>query len=348
MGVDEDQVREYLRKKGRSLHHREGQELEFKEQFSFAGLAEYFKDFAAFANNRGGYLIFGVTDTPRTAAGLSKKAEQQFETIDPERISGFLLDIFAGDIRWHQALVDFGRRSFGAFRIEEAVMKPIIAKRDEGKDNTIKNGEIYYRYGGRTQKILSAELERIIDRRVENNNSQWLDLMSKIARAGPGNAAILDTEKALIQKDDSKILVLDEKLAEKLKFVKEGRFSDKKGKATLQLVGDVVPVDRVEVIKRIKESITKQYRLSATELACEVKKRLPDAGQNEIWDVIRDNGLKDNQDYSAYNFRNKKHEDDYAKTGKLPSVTPSIYNEAAVDLIVKVLGNAKSSGASQA
>jgi predicted HTH transcriptional regulator len=42
-----------------SLHHREGQELEFKEQFSFAGLAEYFKDFAAFANNRGGYLIFG-------------------------------------------------------------------------------------------------------------------------------------------------------------------------------------------------------------------------------------------------------------------------------------------------
>ena len=157
----------------------------------------------------------------------------------------------------------------------------------------------------------------------------------------------MDTEKALIQKDDSKILVLDEKLAEKLKFVKEGRFSDKKGKATLKLVGDVVPVDRVEVIKRIKESITKQYPLSATELACEVKKRLPNAGQNEIWDVIRDNGLKDNQDYSAYNFRSKKHEDDYAKTGKLPSVTPSIYNEAAVDLIVKVLGNAKSGGASK-
>jgi hypothetical protein len=69
--------------------------------------------------------------------------------------------------------------------------------------------------------------------------------------------------------------------------------------------------------------------LSATELAGEVKKRLPNAGQNEIWDVIRDNGLKDNQDYSAYNFRNKKHEDDYAKTGKLPSVTPSIYNYSA-------------------
>lgn len=86
-----------------------------------------------------------------------------------------------------------------ALRVEEAETKPIIAKRDEGKDNTIKNGEIYYRYGGRTQKILSAELERIIDRRVERNNSQWLDLMSKIAQAGPANAAILDTQQSLIQ-----------------------------------------------------------------------------------------------------------------------------------------------------
>jgi len=54
--------------------------------------------------------------------------------------------------------------------------------------------------------------------------------MSKIARVGPGNAAILDTERALIQKHDAKIRVLVEKLAEKLKFVKEGRFLDKKAK----------------------------------------------------------------------------------------------------------------------
>jgi len=127
--------------------------------------------------------------------------------------------------------------------------------------------------------------------------------MSKIARVGPRNAAILDTERALIQKHDAKIRVLVEELAEKLKFVKEGRFLDKKGKATLK-VGDVVSVDRVEVIKKIKESITKQYPLSATELACVVKKRLLNTRQNEVWDVIRDNGLKNSPDYSAYNFRN--------------------------------------------
>jgi predicted HTH transcriptional regulator len=47
------------------LYHREGQELEFKEQFNLAGLVDYFRDFAAFANNRGRYLIFGVKDSPR-------------------------------------------------------------------------------------------------------------------------------------------------------------------------------------------------------------------------------------------------------------------------------------------
>ena len=88
-------------------------------------------------------------------------------------------------------------KSFGVFRIFEARTKPIIAKKDEGKDQIIKNGEIYYRYGGRTQKIQYAELESIINRRVEQNNKHWLDLMSKIATAGPQNAAILDTERHL-------------------------------------------------------------------------------------------------------------------------------------------------------
>ncbi len=49
MSIDEDKVKELLRLKGDYLYHREGQELEFKEQFNLAGLADYFRDFAAFA-----------------------------------------------------------------------------------------------------------------------------------------------------------------------------------------------------------------------------------------------------------------------------------------------------------
>lgn len=339
MAIDESNVREFLRNKEQFLHHREGQELEFKEQFSLAGLADYFRDFAAFANNRGGYLILGVTDRPRTAAGLSQRSIDQFEKIDPEKISGFLLDIFSGDICWHQDLIEFNKKHFGVFYIEEAAMKPIIAKKDEGKDQIIKNGEIYYRYGGRTQKIQHAELERMIDRRVEQNNNHWIDLMSKIGRAGPMNAAVVDTEKGIIEKGDARILVLDEALANKLKFVKEGHFTEKKGAATLKLVGDIVPVDKVEVVKKVKESLTKRFPYAALEMAKEVQKRCVGARQGDVWQVIADNNLKGNLDYSAYNFRNKKQEDEFKSNGKVSSSTPSIYNEAAIEFIVKIISS---------
>lgn len=257
--INEDQIRELLRIKGRYLYHREGQELEFKEQFNLAGLADYFRDFAAFANNRGGYLVFGVKDSPRIPNGLSNSSLKQFEKVDPEKITGYLLEVFSSDIRGEQATVKINEKSFGVWHVFNAEMKPIIAKKDEGKDQVIKSGEIYYRYAGRTQKIQFAELESIINRRVKQNNNQWLDLMKKIGRAGPQNAAILDTEKSLIEKGETRILVLDEGLAEKLKFIKKGKVVKKTGAATLRLVGDVVPVDKVEVVKKIKEDLLKSY-----------------------------------------------------------------------------------------
>lgn len=335
--IDEAHIRELLRLKEGYLYHREGQELEFKEQFNFAGLADYFRDFAAFANNRGGYLIFGVKDAPRMLTGLSDGAKVQFDKIDPEKITGYLLDIFSSDIRWEQALLEIEGMAIGVFLIYEAATKPLIARKDEGKDQIIKNGDIYYRYGGRTQKIQNAELESIINKRVEKNNQHWLDLMSKIARAGPQNAAILDTEKALIEKGDTRVLVLDEELAKKLKFIKEGEFVEKGGAATLKLVGDVVPVDKVEIVKRVKENLTKTYPLAAMDLVDEVKKVVPGATSNLVWEIIRDNGMKTNTDYAAYNFRNKRQEDRYKETGEVPSATPSIYNQNAVEFIAKVL-----------
>lgn len=335
--IDEEQIKELLKVKDGHLFRREGQELEFKEQFSLAGLADYFRDFAAFSNNRGGLLVFGVKDAPRLPTGLSDNSFQQFNKIDPEKITGYLLDIFSADIRWSQAAFTIDSKHFGVFQIEEARSKPIIAKKDEGKDQAIKNGEIYYRYGGRTQKIQYAELQNIIERRVEQNNQQWLDLVTKIGKAGPHNAAILDTERSLIEKGDARVLVLDEVLASKIKFIKEGEFVEKNGSATLKLVGDVVPIDKVEVVRMVKENLTRQYPLSAIEMADEVKKALPNSAQHHVWNVVRENDLKNNPDYAAYNFRNKKQEDSFKTSGVLTNGTPSIYNNRAVEFIVSVL-----------
>lgn len=337
MKIEESKIREILRMNGDYLYHREGQELEFKEQFNLAGLADYFRDFAAFSNNRGGYLVFGVKDSPRIPQGMSEKSIELFRKTDPEKITGHLLELFSSDIRWDQADYEIDDNVYGAFRIYEAESKPVIAKKDEGKYQTLKNGDIYYRYGGRTQRIQYAELETIIRKRVEQNNKQWLDLMSKIGKAGPQNAAILDTERSLIEKGDATILVMDEELAGKIKFIKEGQFSEKDGAVTLKLVGDIVPINKVEVIKRVKENLIKEYPLSAMELAQAVKEELPNSSINNIWQVIKENDIKSNSDYSAYNFRNKKQEDEYKKNGVVHSVTPNIFNHKAVDFIVNIL-----------
>jgi Schlafen, AlbA_2 len=339
--LNEEIITELLKvKEDGNLYHRESQTLEFKESFNFAGLADYLRDFAAFANNKGGYIVFGVKDRPnRELIGLRERSFEQFDKLDPERITGFILDIFSSDIKWAHDVFSVNNFDFGVFYVYEAKTKPIICKKDEGKDQALKNGDIYYRYGGRTQKIQFAELEDIITKRINQNNSSWMDLMSKIAKAGPGNAAILDTEKGLIEKDESQILVVDEDLIKDIQWIKEGDFSEKKGERTLKLVGKVQPINSVEVVKKVRENKYKEYPLSATELADEVKRRDSNISQSRIWSIIKENDLKNNKLYSDYVFRNKKQESEYENNGIIPKGIPSIYKTTAIDFILKVYRN---------
>ena len=321
-----------------TLFHRESQTLEFKESFNFAGLAEYFRDFAAFANNKGGYLIFGIKDRPRRELiGLSDNAKNQLEKLDPEKISGFLLEDFNGTIDWKFDVICVNDLYFGVFYIHEANVKPIICKKDEG--NTIKNGEIYFRYGGRTQKIQYAELEAIINHRIEKQNVQWLDLLNKIGKAGPQNAAVLDIEKGMIEKNNSQVLVVDETLVENINWIKEGCFDERKGSPTLKLIGKVQPIDTLEVVKREKVNKLREYPLSAKELANAIKEKCNGIKLNDVWRIISENGIKSNEDYAIYNFRNKKQEEEYEQTGVVHTGTPSIYKNATIDYIIQIFNN---------
>lgn len=323
-----------------NLYHRESQYLEFKESFNLAGLADYYRDFAAFSNNKGGYLIFGVKDRPkRELVGLTPKSAGQFDKLDPEIISGHLLDLFSSNINWENEIYTFENMSFGVFYIYESHQKPIIAKKDEGKDQSLKNGDIYFRYGGRTQKIQSAELETIINKRIEQNNNHWIDLVQKIGKSGPQNAAILDSERGIIEKGETQILVIDEELLNGFQIIKEGEFSETKGAKTLKLVGNITPINQIEVIKKVKEDKLKDYPLSATDLVNEIKRKLPNFSKNRIWEIIKENGIKSNKDYSDYSFRNQNQRLNYENENILAQGTPSIYKSSTIDLIMNIHKN---------
>ena len=219
--------------------------------------------------------------------------------------------------------------------IHEVPRKPIIAKKNHGRNQSIKAGEIYYRYAGRTQKIEYAELEAIIQGRIQQVIDQWMNLMSKIAKIGPQNVTLLNNQTRSLEAGDDTFLTIDEELFGKIEFVKQGHFSTDDEVEALEIVGDVRPI--LGVIQEVKENLLAEYPLSATEVAKVVKEQLPNISRNKVWETIKNNNMKNNREYSVYNFRNKKQEELYEKSGKLPTATPSIYNYNAVDFIVNTL-----------
>lgn len=50
---------------------RERHNLEYKEAFGLSSWAKYAKTMAAFANNQGGYILFGIKDSPREVKGVN-------------------------------------------------------------------------------------------------------------------------------------------------------------------------------------------------------------------------------------------------------------------------------------
>ena len=95
----------------------------------------------------------------------------------------------------------------------------------------------------------------------------------------------------------------------------------------------------------VRERLTDTYPYSAMEMAKRVVQRVPGAKVNMVWKTIADHDLKNDKRYAAYNFRNRTQERAYLETGVIPSVTPTIYNDAAIDFVVEVLADAGTEGA---
>ena len=63
------------------LIKREDKNHEFKESYNNGSMASYLKTMAAFANNDGGYIVFGITDSPRLLKGLDEKGYKVMDCI---------------------------------------------------------------------------------------------------------------------------------------------------------------------------------------------------------------------------------------------------------------------------
>lgn len=230
--------------------NREGTTIEFKESYNHGNMAQYFKAMAAFANNQGGYILFGIGDKPRRLIGLKDKSLSQFEELKVEDFTKALLDYFSPEIKWEHCTFEFHDMSFGVIYVYPLMRKPCICKKHYDAQNakySLKEGDIYYRYGGRSERIRYAELASIIDEARRYEERQWLNFAKKAVRIGVSNAALLDLKSGNLSGTNGSV-VIDSELLQKLAFIQEGKFVETVGTPTLRLIGDITEISTGKVV----------------------------------------------------------------------------------------------------
>lgn len=226
----------------------EGLTIEYKETFNFGSLAKYFKTMMAFANNRGGIIIFGVTNSPRTIKGLGK--DSQFYNIDPEKIVQFMKEDMSVILDFEIDTFFVDGKELGYIKVDQLKTKPVICKKNES--DILKEGSIYYRYSGRSELINYADLRNIIDDIKKAEHESIMKNFNTIIKEGPENIQIVNSNTGKIQWGKVPVFI-DEKLLTNLKkevkFIESGKFDENNGEPTLKVIGSLNSSN----IMRVKE-----------------------------------------------------------------------------------------------
>ena len=235
------------------LTSRENSRLEYKERFNWANRAKYGKTLAAFANASGGFIVFGVQDSPRHLVGVN---EENFDALDPADVSAYLNSAYAPELEWEAFSTRLGGVRLGVLYVAPAKDRPVVSlKNDQGG---VQESDIYYRYRGRSERIRYPELNRLLLERQQRERDSWLDHLSRVGRIGVENVGVLDLIDGELSGRGGRLLVSSD-LLEKVQFIRKGHFaqSNEPGSPTLRLVGDVEAVtpDSLAPVRTVTEPL---------------------------------------------------------------------------------------------
>jgi hypothetical protein len=216
------------------LISRESGWLEFKESFGFLNLGKYIRSAGAFANAKGGYIVYGVANCPHKLIGLK---DNRFNELDPEKLTAYLNEHFDPEIEWDRHVHELDGKEYGILYFSESRNKPVICRKGSDDNKSLKEGEIYYRYKGRTQTIRYAEMKELIEERRKHEQLLWLKHLKEIARVGIHEAGIFDLRSGKVSGAGSHFFI-DESLLSQVSFIREGEFNEKDGKPVLKIVGE--------------------------------------------------------------------------------------------------------------
>ena len=256
--MDEKMLRSFFAKDANGAWHctaGETDEFECKEGFSLRNFSKPLRTIAGFANNRGGYLFFGVKDKPLGFA-VSGLADDRFTKTDQNKFSQTIRSVLEPTPRFRVASLKLDAFTVGVIHVEPHNAKPVIASKTEGD---VAEGAIYYRYPGETKAICYADLRAILDERDQRSREAILPMVQRLLELGPKDAMVANLADGQLE-GGHRPIIIDQRLVDRIKFIRDGEFDEREGAETLRLVGDVNAVDlsSITTIKTVRTELTEE------------------------------------------------------------------------------------------
>ena len=306
-----------------SLAITETDQIECKKSVNFV-----MKTIAAFANNRGGYFVFGVENGSFNVLGLQ---DDKLEKYDLSKLNQSIRDQLGIGLEIQTTTHQIDGKKVGIVYVGPAHTKPVIFIHNGGD---AAQGQIYYRYPGEDRLISPVDLQWLIEQRIQQLSQTILSKhLANIMRFGIENAAVMNLATGEIDGKAGSFLI-DEALLPQISFVKDGEFVERSGAPALKLIGEVTPTTATVVA--IKEAL-EGYPLTYTELFRRVKKSTG-AKQGAMDSIIKASNMKANKAFAHFAFRTNADRLRYEATGVPKKGVASNYNEAALQFLIKKLG----------
>ncbi len=230
----------------------ENNRIEFKKSFvasTHSISKSYLKTIASFANNNGGWIIFGVTPDENEIVGIKSK----YENLDNAIISTAIRDGIDGTFVYDFFTTKINGRIIGFLKIEKALNPPVIIKQYfEENGIKIQTGDIFYRYSAQSTRITATDLRQIIDNEIAKKAKAFLSKVQQIIKIGPENTTLLDNKTGEINSENTNVkLILSEDILDKINFIKEGKLVNKNGAPAYIVKGKIESiVQPTEIIEK--------------------------------------------------------------------------------------------------
>lgn len=220
----------------------ETDEHECKASFRLRNSHVWLRAVAALANNRGGYILFGVHDKDTTQTdGVDKSfavlglSGTDFANLDPADLTSHIKAKLDPTPRVRPTVMDLGGKTVGILHVEQHPSRPVIVTKQEGD---IREGDIFFRYPGQSSRIKYGDLRTMLDERDAMARQQILPMVEKLLQRGPDRVLLADLEEGVLD-DGKRPITIDKTLLDQLSFIREGEFSEVNGAPTLRLIGEV-------------------------------------------------------------------------------------------------------------